>query len=138
MAQRLAIALLLALFAASCGKGPVDPSENITDRFSGTVQPASIGEPVAHFTISRLGEFNVVMTAMTPGNAFPGIGWGQWTGASCSLTGQTNVVQALNRTVLSGQIFIKGDYCVIVLDGTNLGAPPLTVAQNYTIQVSHP
>ena len=138
MAQRMAIALLVGLVATGCSKGPVDPSENVTQPYSGTVQPASIGEPIAHFPISRLGEFNVTMTALTPGNAFPGIGWGQWTGASCSLTGQTNVVTALNRTVLSGQIFIKGDYCVIVFDGTNLGVPPLTVAQNYTIQVSHP
>jgi len=138
MGPRIAIALLLGLVAAGCGKGPVDPSENIVERFSGTVQPASIGEPIAHFTISRLGEFSVVVTTLTPGNAFPGIGWGQWTGASCGLTGQTNIIRELNRTLLSGQIFIKGDYCVIVFDGTNLGAPPLTVAQNYTIQVSHP
>ena len=32
MAQRLAIALLLGLVAIGCGKGPVDPSENVTNR----------------------------------------------------------------------------------------------------------
>ncbi|MEO8257034.1 MAG: hypothetical protein ABI868_06775 [Acidobacteriota bacterium] len=138
MAQRLAIALLVGLVATGCSKGPLDPSENTSDRFSGTVQPGSIGEPVAHFNVPRLGEFSVMVTALTPGGAFPGIGWGQWNGAGCGLTGQTNVVTTVGRTVLSGQIYTKGDYCVVVFDGTNLGAPPLTVAQNYTIQVSHP
>ena len=140
MAQRIAMALLVALTASGC-KGPTDPSKNTTETFMGTVQPQSIGEPIPHFTISSLGEFSVTMTALTPGNVFVGIGWGQWSGNSCGLIpGQTNIVGSANisRTVLSGQIFIKGDYCVVVFDGTNLGAPPLTVAQNYTVQVSHP
>jgi hypothetical protein len=142
MAQRIAIALLVALAAMSCGGGPVDPSQNIIEPpFSGTLQPLSIGDPVQHFSVSNLGEFTVSMTALTPGNVFVGIGWGQWSGGGCGLlAGQTNVVSSGNigRTVLSGQIFIKGEYCVEVFDATNLGAPPLTVAQSYTVRVSHP
>jgi hypothetical protein len=141
MAQRIAIALLVFLAAASCGGGPVDPSQNINTSFSGTVQPLGVGEPQTHFTVSSLGEFTVTLTSLTPGNVFVGIGWGQWTGSSCGLiAGQTNVVSNANigRGVLAGQIFIKGEYCVVVFDAANFGAPPLTVAQNYAGQVSHP
>ena len=140
MAQRLALALLIAVAASSCGGGPVDPSENRTETFMGTVQPLSSAD--VHFTVSNLGEFTVSMTALSPGNVFVGIGWGQWNGNGCGLiAGQTNVVGTANigRTVLSGQIFIKGDYCVAVFDASStFGAPPLTTAQNYTVQVSHP
>ena len=142
MAQRFAIALLVALAATSCGGGPVDPSKNQVETRSGIVQPSLIDVPLPPFTISNLGEFSVVVTALTPGNVFVGVGWGQWTGSGCGLIpGQTNIVSSANigRTVLSGQIFIKGDYCVAIFDGSlSFGSPPLTVAQNYTIQVSHP
>jgi hypothetical protein len=140
MAQRLAIALVAALAAMSCGGGPVDPSQNVNTPFSGTVQPLGFSD-ATHFTVSNLGEFTVTLTSLTPGNVFIGIGWGQWTGSSCGLiAGQTNVVSNANigRGVLAGQIFIKGEYCVAVFDAVNFGAPPLTVAQNYSGQVSHP
>jgi hypothetical protein len=140
MAQRLAFALWVALAVASCGGGPVDPSQNVTTPFSGTVQPLGFSDAV-HFTVSNLGEFTVTLTSLTPGNVFVGIGWGQWNGSSCGLIqGQTNVVSNANigRGVLAGQIFIKGEYCVAVFDPVNFGAPPLTVAQNYAGQVNHP
>ena len=140
MAQRLAFALWVALAVAGCGGGPVDPSQNVVTPFSGTVQPLGFSD-AAHFTVSNLGEFTVTLTSLTPGNAFVGIGWGQWNGTSCGLiSGQTNVVSSANigRGVLAGQIFIKGEYCVAVFDAVNFGAPPLTVAQNYAGQVNHP
>jgi hypothetical protein len=141
MPHRLAIALLAALAAASCGRGPVDPSENVVETRTGTIQPLNSDTPRPPFTISNLGEFNVTVTALTPGNVIVGIGWGQWNGSGCGLIpGQTNFVTSSNigRMVLSGQIFLRGDYCVALFDGSSLGAPPLTVAQNYTVQVSHP
>lgn len=142
MALRIAMALLVALAASSCGGGPVDPSKNVSEPRSGTLQPLGVSVATPPFTISNLGEFSVSMTALSPGNVFVGIGWGQASGSSCSLIpGQTNVVSSanINRTVLSGQIILRGDYCVAVFDASSaFGAPPLTVAQNYTIQVSHP
>jgi hypothetical protein len=142
MAHRIALALLVALAASACGGGPVDPSKNTVETRSGTVQPLSIDVPTPPFTVSNLGEFSISMTALTPGNVFVGVGWGQWSGSSCGLiAGQTNIVGSatINRTVLSGQIFVKGDYCVAVFDASStFGSAPLTVAQNYTIQVSHP
>jgi hypothetical protein len=144
MAQRLALALLIAVAAWSCGGGPVDPSKNTVETRTGTVQPLGIDVPMRPFTVSNLGEFTVSVTALSPGggNVFLGIGWGQSNGTSCGLiAGQTNIVSSANigRTVLSGQIFIKGDYCVAIFDASStFGAPPLTVAQNYTVQVSHP
>jgi hypothetical protein len=142
MAQRFAIALLAAVVASSCGGGPVDPSENQVVERSGTVQPLGIDVPQEPIRISNLGEFSVTMTSLTPGNVFVGIGWGQSSPGGCGLIpGQTNIVSSGNigRTVLSGQIFIKGDYCVAVFDGSlSFGSPPLTVPQNYRVQISHP
>jgi hypothetical protein len=81
----------------------------------------------------------VSVTAITPGNTFLGVLYGQAAGSGCAAI-QQNVASSSNlgRTVLSGQIIIKGTYCVQVFDPVNLVGTPLTVAQNYTVQVSHP
>jgi hypothetical protein len=141
MRRHLVVMLLVGVAAAGC-KGPTDPSKNtIEPPFNGTVQPLGIGSPSQSFSVPNLGEFTVSMTALTPGNVFVGIGWGMVSGGSCSLQ-QTNAVGPANigRTSLSGQILLRGDYCVAVFDASLnfAGFPPLTVAQNYTVQVSHP
>ena len=134
---RLAAALTVALVAASCG-GPTPPSQNTMDSFSGSVQPGNIG-PVHTFSVPNLGEITVSLTAITPGNTFLGLLYGQLNGNSCG-TIQQNVASSssLGRTVLTGQIVLKGTYCVLAFDPINLVGSGLTVAQNYTIQVSHP
>ncbi len=140
MTKHLAVALVSVLVASGC-KGPTDPSKNTTETFTGTVQPLGTGDPLAHFTVSNTGEFTVSMTALTPGNVFVGIGWGLWSANNCTLQ-QSNAVSSANigKTALSGQIQLKSDYCVIVFDPSLRfsGFPALTVAQNYTFQVSHP
>jgi hypothetical protein len=56
--------------------------------------------------------------------------WAQ--GANCELLINTTYAQ-LNQQALSGPIYQKGAYCLRVYDpGT------LTVAQNFTVTVSHP
>ncbi len=139
MGKHLAVALVVILAAAGCG-GPTDPSQNRVEPFSGTVQPQNTG-PVHSFAISNTGEFSVSVTALTPGNGFIGVGWGQLQGSNCAPFIQSNVVAgtSVGRTALSGSVLIKGTYCVQAFDPSLLfGGSPMTIAQNYTIQVSHP
>jgi hypothetical protein len=67
------------------------------------------------------------------------VAYGQPNGNSCSAI-QQNVVSSANlgRTALSGSIILKGNYCVQLYDPVNLTGTPLTVPQNYTVNVSHP
>jgi hypothetical protein len=135
---RLAAALVVSLAACSCG-GPTDPSKNQTETFSGSVQPLGVASNT--FNVSNLGEISVSLTSLTPGNIALGIGYGQPSGNGCGLI-QSNAVGNTNigRTVLTGQILIKGTYCVSVFDpsGVLLNIAPWTVAQNYGVSVSHP
>jgi hypothetical protein len=137
MKVRLAAALMMGLVASACG-GPTDPSNNVTDSFPGSVQPFSLG-PVHQFNVPNLGEITVSVTAISPGNTFLGVLYGQPSGSGCGAI-QQNVASSSNlgRTVLSGQIIIKGTYCLQAFDPVNATGSPLTVAQNYTIQVRHP
>ena len=138
MMKRLTAVLAAVLISSSCG-GPTDPSKNTVEPFTGSVQPLSVD--VKNFTISNLGEISVTVTAFTPGNVFLGVGYGQPSGTNCGLI-QSNAVSITNvgRTALTGQILIKGPYCLAVFDpsGTLLNIAPWTVAQNYSVTVSHP
>ena len=135
---RLAAALMAALVASACG-GPVSPSQNVTEpAFSGSVQPFSFG-PIHTFNVPNLGEITVTVTSITPGNTFLGVLYGQPAGNSCGVI-QSNIVSSgnLGRTALSGSIIIKGQYCVQVFDPVNSVGAPLSLPQNYTLQVRHP
>ena len=139
MTRHFGVVLVAVLVASGCS-GPTDPSKNIVEPFSGSIQPLSNG-PVHRFTISSTGEFTVSVTALAPANAYIGVGWGQIQGADCALI-QRNAVGGtqIGKTALSGSVQIKGDYCVVAFDASLVSAiyPALTVAQNYTLQVSHP
>jgi hypothetical protein len=134
MKKALAAAILVALSALACG-GPTDPSKNTVESFTGTVNPTET--KIHQFNVANTGEISVTLTAFTPGNAFIGVGYGQFGGGSCALV-QSNTATNTNvgRTVLSGQILVKGSYCLAVFDLTNIA--PLTVPENYTFEVSHP
>ena len=138
MRGKLAAAMLVALLSMACG-GPTDPSKNQVEPFTGSVQPNSFGD-VHKFTIASGGEIDIKVTNVSPGNVFLGLGYGQFTGGSCGLMQQTTVGNTgINRTAISGQVVLKGDYCVIVFDPAgSLGIAPFPVAQNYTLTVSHP
>ena len=138
MMKHLAAALVVAVAASGCG-GPTDPSRNQTETFSGAVQP--LGVEYKPFNIANLGEISITLASLTPGNVVLGVGYGQPAGTGCGLI-QSNAVSNTNvgRTVLTGQILIKGAYCLAVFDpsGVLLNIAPWTVAQNYSVTVSHP
>ena len=134
--RKLVVALAAVVIAAGC-KGPVDPSQNKTETFTGTIQPLNIDTKT--FQIQNLGEITVTVTSLTPGNVVLGVAYGQPSGTGCFPI-QQNAVTNIGRTALSGQILIKGTYCVAVFDpsGILLNVAPWSVAQNYTVTVSHP
>ncbi len=136
--RKCLVALLVVIVAAACG-GPTDPSDNTVESFSGTVQPSS--SDVKTFTISNLGEINIKLIALSPGTGvLVGVLYGQTVGGSCQQF-QNNFVNnsSIGRTVLSGAIVVEGPYCVAVFDPVNVAsANPWPVAQNYTLEVSHP
>ena len=137
---QLAAAVLVVLMATGCSS-VTDPSKNVSQPFSGSVQPNNLG-PVHSFTISNSGELTVVINTIVPGSTFLGVEYGQVSGASCApLQNPTAVSSAnLGKTVITAQLTNKGTYCVQALDPslTGLNLPALVVGQNYTLTVSHP
>jgi hypothetical protein len=123
---------LAGLFTISCG-GIVDPSENKTDPFAGTVQP---GSARAHwFSASSTGEIAVKILSITPASSpVLGVQWVQGGGDQTCNGGllQVNQFATANSTAISGQI-LSGNYCIIMYDSVGLTQPT-----NYSITVSHP
>ena len=117
-----------------CG-GIVDPSQNVTQTFSGTVSPGGVDTPKA-FSASATGEFTVKITALSPSNnVVLGIFLYQGTPSGTACTGGLiNQAQfaTLNVLAMDSQI-LKGDYCLLIGD---VGA--LRTVVTYTLSVSHP
>jgi hypothetical protein len=123
---------VIALSAAGCN-GITTPSNNVSDPFSGTLEP---GTQKSHaFSVSKTGEFTVKLTSWGPNtNLLVGLAWtvGNNDGTCTTSILQQNNFVALNAQALGGQI-VSGRYCIFIFDvGT------LTAAQTYTITVSHP
>jgi hypothetical protein len=132
MRARFIPAFVLAVagcLTISCG-GVTSPSQNQQEPFSGTLEVGGIRRfPV---TVNNTGEFSVKITALSPTvTAFVGTVWAQ--GGNCEIALQQNSFSTLNSPALVGAILQKGQYCVAIFD---VGA--LTVAQNFTLVVSHP
>lgn len=138
MMKRQASAIVVALFLSACG-GINSPSSNKVETFTGTVQPANFG-PTHSFSLSGSGEVLVTVTNITPGNVFLGVVYGQLLGSSCGPIQQTAVSTAnLGKTAITAQAFAKGEYCVALFDAAAAqGLTPFSLAQNYTVTVSHP
>jgi hypothetical protein len=138
MVLRLMTAVTLAaVFAAGCG-GIVDPSQNKTDTFTGTIAPGGQGTPHG-FSASKTGEISVKVTQITPSssNTFVGVIWtgragdGSCAGQLGAVFGQNNFAQ-VNLPAISTQI-LSGSYCLVLYD---VGSFTTTVS--YTLTVSHP
>ena len=130
MKVRLLAALALAgLITVSCG-GVVDPSKNVTETFSGTLDPQ--GSKAFKMSVNNGGEFSVKITALGPtATAVVGTAW--YFGDNCDVLVQANNFSTLNQPALSGAVLQKGTYCVAIYD---IGA--LVTSQNFTLSVSHP
>ena len=134
---RLAAAVLVGLAATACSS-VTDPSKNVPETFTGSVQPNSFG-PVHQFNISTSGELTVTVTSIVPGSTFLGVLYGQVAGSGCGVLQQNAVSSAnLGKAVITAQLTNKGTYCVQAFDPVNLGLAGLVVGQNYTMTVSHP
>jgi hypothetical protein len=144
MARRIPLTVgfvvFLAVVASGCS-GPTRPSENKVVPYSGTVPPGGVGQTHS-FDVPNIGEFSVKLTAFSPGNVYIDFVWGQMAGGSCSVIVQNNPTitsSFVGRTILSGSVITKGQYCVVALDPYNIiGSAVWPVAQTYTIEVSHP
>jgi hypothetical protein len=137
---RLWIALLVALASTACSS-ITDPSKNVSQPFSGSVQPNNYGQ-VHQFTISNSGELTIAVNTIVPGSTFLAVAYGQLSGANCAVLQQAPVSSAnLGKTAITAQLTNKGTYCVQAFDPSFLsgyGLPALVVGQNYTLTVSHP
>src|SRR5258708_16895908 len=122
MQLRFSAAVMLAatLFVAGCG-GIVDPSQNITEPFSGTITVG--GQGTAHgFSASKTGEISVKVTQLTPSssNTYVGVIWtGRARDGTCPRQlGQTfgqNSFAQVGLPAISTQIR-SGGYCLILYD----------------------
>jgi hypothetical protein len=131
-AAALGAAALVA--AASCG-GVVDPSKNITETFTGTLEPypSAKSQQLFDFSTSKSGEYNVKITALAPvANIYLTTIFGQvQSDGSCGIV-QQNVFSALNSTSLAGPI-TPGHWCVAIQDNG-----VLTANETFTLSVQHP
>src|ERR1700750_195170 len=137
---RLWIALLVALAATACSS-ITDPSKNVSQTFSGSVQPNNYGQ-IHQFTISNSGELTVTVNTIIPGSTFLAIAYGQLSGSNCAAIQQAPVSSAnLNKTAITAQLTNNGTYCVQAFDPSFLagyGLPALGGGQTHTLTVSHP
>jgi hypothetical protein len=135
MRFRLAAAALCAVACVtiSCG-GVVDPSKNVTETFTGTLEPLPSNNSIQVFTFStsNSGEYSVKITALAPNtNVFLTTTYGIVQSGQCGPIAQ-NPFSALNSTSLSGAI-TPGTWCLAIQDG---GA--LTANETFTLTVAHP
>jgi len=133
MLIRIAAVVCLAAMLSSCG-GVSSPSSNQVVTPSGTVSSGGVG-PIHTFTVSKVGEFFVTITALAPDqNIFLGVVAGQPVGNTCPATFQANYQAHLNTQALGGQIE-KGTYCVQLGD---VGFVSPTTPTTYTLRISYP
>ena len=128
------VLIVAALVTVSCG-GVVDPSQNVTSTFSGTLEPfpSANSSKLFTFTTSKSGEFSVKITALAPNtNVFLDTVYGQSVAADSCSPFQENQFSVLNQTALSGAI-TPGNWCVVIRDiGT------LKANEDFTLTVAHP
>lgn len=131
MLRRFIPAVLLAALAA-CG-GIVDPSQNQTQTFTGTVAVQGSGT-VHTFNVTKGGEISAMVTSFNPALAsgtFFEVIYGQVISGQCSLL-SANQFAVTGATVVSGAI-VPGTYCIQIIDEGFF-----KVSEDYVLQVSHP
>ena len=135
MPFRLLLVVAVTFGAVSCGSVTA-PSDNVTDTFSGTLEPR--GLRIHPFSVSNSGEVEVKITSLTPNaNVFLGtvVGQPQSDGA-CGFSPllSPNEFSTVNIASVVGPIQ-KGNWCVAIYDPL---PGRLAAATSYTLQVKHP
>jgi hypothetical protein len=128
----IAVAVAAAFIASGCGS-IVDPANNQTQTFTGTITTGS--NSVNAFNVSKSGEYSVTFISLSPpaqAIAFFTIFLGQNSAQGCAPVQQNNLSKP-GQTVLNSSI-VPGSYCVGIAD------PNLAIATSaiYTLQVQHP
>jgi len=137
MQWRFATALIVAALMAAACNGVVDPSQNVTQTFTGTRPVQGTTIPGVGWSTSKTGEYTIKVSALDPNN---GVYFGailSYAAPDGSCVGQLTPIQqnsfgTVNTQLLSGAIY-PGSYCVFLFD---VGF--FTVAENFTMAVSHP
>ena len=134
MKLKLFAALVFAVSAAACGS-VVDPSQNVTDNFNGTLTPASQGGGpfIYSFNASKSGEYSIEVVSTTPATTsnIIGVGFGQMISGSCSPI-TFNGLATVGHTGSAGAIQ-PGSWCAVVYD-----PGVLTQSTAFTAWVKHP
>jgi hypothetical protein len=134
-----AVLAAAALASTSCGGSVTDPSQNLTETFTGTITPARApfngsGQGQLHtFNIGSGGEYTIKVTAMTPNFSSP-FAVTMYQGSGCTLLANQSVVANVGVQALTGPIYQTGQYCVQVTDYYG----QMTAVENYTMTVNHP
>ena len=150
--------LLAAGLGAGCNRSPVQPTQAITEQFSGTL--AQQGTNEHPFTVKDDGPVTITVLSVAretpappedapapdtsqppsveddPTAAFPppiyiGLGIGTWNGSTCRLIAQRT--DASLFTIISGTA-MAGSFCVSVFDP---GGDVVTLPVNYQLEVDH-
>lgn len=126
---RSLIALCAILFLSGCSS-IVDPSNNKSEDFTGTIPRAGQG-PEHTFSVDKNGEYSIQLTQLTPATgSLVGVSFGQPVNGVCGYF--TQGAARLGTPAMSGPIN-EGTYCFSLFDpGT------LTRDEDYAVTVMHP
>jgi hypothetical protein len=125
-----AIVVALSLAAAACGT--VGPENNVTQTFTGTLQPFINDFKEFTFSVGKSGEYSVKIASLNPPkNLFLEVYFGTPGSLGCSPI-QDNISAYPGYTALNGAIQ-KGTWCVGIRD---LGS--LEQTRDFVLEVSHP
>ena len=118
-----------AVLAGGCD-GVIDPSQNQVEERSGIMQP--LGTEIHQFSVSKSGEFEVRITALSNADAILLMAYGPQAGGCTGVT-LGSAYRQLNQIGFGGLIQ-PGQYCVYLQDEVGTLRGPTT----YTLRISHP
>jgi hypothetical protein len=128
IARWLAI-VLVAVLAGGCDE-VIDPSQNQVEERSGTIEP--LGTEIHDFTVSKSGEFEIKITALSNADAILLMAYGPESGGCTGVT-QGSAYRQLNQIGFGGLIQ-PGRYCAYLQDDVGTLRGPTT----YNLRISHP
>jgi len=130
---------MLCLTVVGCDKGLVDPSQNVNDTFTGTINPFQAGGGIHTLNITRNGEYFITFTSLTPPLAnltIPtDIRLTAAVSGSCVFASQIvgdNPASIAGKQVLNG-VISPGTFCLWIVDEGYYLVP-----ETYVVTVNHP